>query len=267
MASALLHPSLSELVSVADDDLEIAADPTSNRRTHERLKATELPWLKLARLKYGSTLRVLDISVGGILFETDQRLNPDSEVVIELAGEDTVILAPSRVLRCRVASLGEILTYQGACAFKRPVSMAAPGAPQVPNAGAASTWQKVIARYRDGRMLCGFTNDFHPSKAQLHLSPSPYGRDITVIPLVQLKALFFVREFAGDPERVDRKDFTNPPQGRKVEITFHDDEVLLGTTLGYRSEGHGFFVQPADRDSNNLRVFVTASGIQRFRFV
>jgi hypothetical protein len=99
MASALLHPSLSELVSVADDDLEIAADPTSNRRTHERLKATELPWLKLARLKYGSTLRVLDISVGGILFETDQRLNPDSEVVIELAGEDTVILAPSRVLR------------------------------------------------------------------------------------------------------------------------------------------------------------------------
>jgi hypothetical protein len=66
---------------------------------------------------------------------------------------------------------------------------------------------------------------------------------------------------------VDRKDFTNPPQGRKVEITFHDDEVLLGTTLGYRSEGHGFFVQPADRDSNNLRVFVTASGIQRFRFV
>jgi hypothetical protein len=116
-------------------------------------------------------------------------------------------------------------------------------------------------------MLGGFTNDFHPSKPQLHLSPSPYARDITVIPLVQLKALFFVREFAGDPAHVEGRDFTDPPKGRKVEITFHDDEVLLGTTLGYHREGHGFFVQPADRASNNLRVFVTANGIQRFRFV
>ena len=271
MASALLLPPLSQAVSVADDDLDIAVDPASNdpasnRRTHERLKASELPWLGVARLKYGSKLRVLDISQGGILFETDKKLNPDSDVVIELTGGENVILAPSRVLRCRVASLGEILTYQGACAFKRPLPMPAHGAPQAPK-GVVSTWQKVIARYRDGRMLSGFTNDFHPSKAQLHLAPSPYARDITVIPLVQLKALFFVREFAGDPTYVERKDFIDAPPGRKLEITFHDDEVLLGTTLGYQSEGHGFFVQPADRDSNNLRIFVTASGIQQFRFV
>jgi hypothetical protein len=267
MASALLHPSPSPLVDVAEDDLEIVVDPAPNRRTHERLKASELPWLRLARLKYGSTLRVLDISEGGILFETDKKLNPDSEVVIELTGGENVILAPSRVLRCRVASLGEILTYQGACAFKRPLPIPAPGPSQAPKTGAVSTWQKVIARYRDGRMLGGFTNDFHPSKAQLHLAPTPCSRDITVIPLVQLKALFFVREFAGDSTYVERKDFIDPPPGRKLEITFHDDEVLLGTTLGYQSGGHGFFVQPADRDSNNLRVFVTASGIQQFRFV
>jgi hypothetical protein len=266
MASPQLHPPLSQVVSLADD-LDIVVDPESNRRRHERLKASELPWLRAARLKYGSKLRVLDISQGGILFETDKKLNPDSDIVIELTGAENVIVAPSRVLRCRVASLGEILSYQGACAFKRPLPMPVPGVAQAPAPGAFSTWQKVIARYRDGRMLSGYTNDFHPSKAQLHLAPSPCSREITMIPLVRLKALFFVREFAGDPAYIERKDFIDPPQGRKIEITFHDDEVLLGTTLGYQSEGHGFFVQPADRDSNNLRVFVTASGIQQFRFV
>jgi hypothetical protein len=266
MASAPLHQPFSQVVSLADD-LDIVVDPASDRRAHERLKASELPWLRVARLKYGSKLRVIDISQGGILFETDKKLNPDSEVVIELTGGENVILAPSRVLRCRVASLGEILSFQGACAFKRPLPMPAPGASRAPKTGGPSAWQKVIARYRDGRMLGGYTNDFHPSKAQLHLAPSAYSRDLTVIPLVQLKALFFVREFAGDPEYVERKDFIDPPQGRKVEITFNDGEVLFGTTLGYHRDGHGFFVQPADRDSNNLRVFVTASGIRQFRFV
>jgi hypothetical protein len=265
MASPLLHSPLSQVVSVADD-LEVIVDPASDRRLHKRLKTSELPWLRVARLKYGSEVRVLDLSQGGILFETDSKLTPDSDVVIELTGLEKVILAPSRVLRCRV-TLGEILSYQGACAFKRPLSIPMAGVPHVPRTGASSTWQKVIARYRDGRMLSGFTNTFHPSKAQLHLSSSPYGRDITVVPLVDLKALFFVREFGGDPARTKRNDFSDPPQGRKVEITFHDGEVLLGTTLGYRRDGHGFFVQPADRDSNNLRIFVTASGIQHFRFV
>lgn len=266
MASPEFHSPLSQVVSIADD-LEVIADPASDRRLHKRLKASELPWLRIARLKYGSEVRVLDLSQGGILFETDSRLTPDTDVVIELTGQEKVILAPSRVLRCRTATLGEILSYQGACAFKRPLPMPTAGEPQVPKAGAISTWQKVIARFLDGRMLGGFTNTFHPSKEQLHLSSSPYARDITVVPLADLKALFFVREFAGDPAREKRKDFADPPQGRKVEITFHDGEVLLGTTLGYRRDGHGFFVQPADRDSNNLRVFVTANGMQRFRFV
>jgi hypothetical protein len=66
---------------------------------------------------------------------------------------------------------------------------------------------------------------------------------------------------------VESKDFVDPPNGRKVEVTFHDDEVMVGSTLGYRGEGNGFFLHPADRRSNNQRVFVTASGVRRMRFL
>ena len=102
----------------------------------------------------------------------------------------------------------------------------------------------------------GYTADFHPSKPQLHLSAEPHSSDTLFLQLSQLKALFFVRDFAGDQMRVDRQEFGSAPQGRKVAVTFNDGETLLGSTLGYRGEGNGFFVHPADPRSNNLRVFV-----------
>jgi hypothetical protein len=172
-----------------------------------------------------------------------------------------------------MASLGEILKYQGACAFKRPLTLPGLTAKRQPllartvRAESSVGWQKVIARFNDGRLVYGYTNDFHPSKNQLHLSPNPRQGDSTYIPLSQLKALFFVREFMGDPTRVDSKDFLEAPQGRKVEVTFRDREVMVGSTLGYRGDGNGFFIHPADPGSNNLRVFVTAAGAQRVRFL
>ena len=56
-------------------------------------------------------------------------------------------------------------------------------------------------------MVRGYTDDFHPSKTQLHLSANPRQAESTFIPLSQLKALFFVREFAGDPTLVETKVF------------------------------------------------------------
>jgi hypothetical protein len=277
MASAEVHRRTLEVVCVGDS-VEIAIEPESNRRLHERLKASDLHWLQGARLKYGAAVRVLDISAGGMLLETEKALTPDSNVVVELAGPESPILIPSRVLRCRAASLGDILTYQGACAFKRPLTIpeltaklavqtpspAVPTArPAAPNVG----WQKVVARFNDGRIVCGYTNDFHPSKTQLHLSPNPRHGESTLIPLSQLKALFFVREFTGNPTLIETKAFPEPPQGRKMEVTFHDNEVMVGSTLSYRGVGNGFFLQPADPRSNNLRVFVTAAGMQQARFL
>jgi len=56
-------------------------------------------------------------------------------------------------------------------------------------------------------------------------------------------------------------------QGRRMEVTFHDNEIIIGSTLSYRGAGNGFFLQPADPRSNNLRVFVTPAGLQQVRFL
>ena len=78
-------------------------------------------------------------------------------------------------------------------------------------------------------------------------------------------ALFRAR-VPGDPTLVESKDFADPPKGRKVQVTFHDNEIWsVHARLPRRRQR--FFLHPADDRSNNLRVFVTATGMQRIRFL
>lgn len=264
-----------QVVCLADAIIEPYED--ADRRGHLRLGVEDVRWLRSARLKYGPDVRVIDISIGGILVETEGQLRPDANIVFELSGPVSSILVPSRVLRCRAASYDEVMRYQGACAFRRPleipdllkqaIAKSAPPAPVATAMNASATWQKVVARFRDGRLVRGYTADFHPSKPQLHLSTEPHSSDTMFLQLAQLKALFFVRDFAGDQMRVDRHQFGSAPQGRKVAVTFHDGEILLGSTLGYRGEGLGFFVHPADARSNNLRVFVAPGSTRDVKFI
>ena len=144
-------------------------------------------------------------------------------------------------------------------------------APEDPSAAVLASgpaaWQKVVARYRDGRVLRGYTTDFNVTRSQLHLSSAPCSEDSLIVPLTQLKALFFVRDFSGDPAYVEEKTFAAPAQGRKLEVTFDDGEVLVGSTLSYRPEGYGFFVHPADKKGNNARVFVASGAVRHVRFL
>jgi len=43
--------------------------------------------------------------------------------------------------------------------------------------------------------------------------------------------------------------------------------VALGTTLNYRPDGAGFFLTPADRDSNNVRLDVEPAATRQIRFL
>jgi hypothetical protein len=119
---------------------------------------------------------------------------------------------------------------------------------------------KVVARYRNGRLLKGSTSDFLPSKELFHLSlfhGLPGARTIEVR-FTELKALCFVRETAGNPQRADAP----PPQiaiGRSVRVVFDDGEVLTGRILGDQHDRLGFFVVPADPASNHERCFVVSS--------
>ena len=262
-----------EVLCLADSIIRPYED--SERRGHLRLGRDDIRWLRSARLKYGPDVRVIDISAGGILVETDGQLRPDSSIVFELSGPTTSVLVPSKVLRCRVAAFADAMRYEGACIFKRTpeipelVKQALARNTPVSVAGKtnAASWQKVVARRLDGRLVRGYTADFHPSKLQLHLSAEPHSNGTLCLALSEMKALFFVRDFAGDRRRIDHTEFDATVQGRKVSVTFRDGETLLGTTLNYRGEGNGFFMQPADSRSNNLRVFVAPGAAQHVRFL
>jgi hypothetical protein len=261
-------------------DVGAPASSTDDLRLHQRRRAEECQWLHRARFKYGPDVHVVDISKGGVLVETASELACHGRVIFEFTGPDTRILVPSRVVRAGLEVVAGAAVYRGGYAFERPLLLADATRQDVEDLLSAANdsrppaaarlegeYQKVVARYWDGLLLRGYTNDFHPSKAHLHLSAHPTAGPAALVPLSQLKALFFVREFEGNPSHVEEKQFVSRPAGRKIEVTFRDGEVLVGSTLNYRPDGQGFFVHPADVRSNNLRVFVTHAVIRHIRFV
>lgn len=126
----------------------------------------------------------------------------------------------------------------------------------------AANHRKVVARYLDGRLVKGYTFDFGPSQSRFHIFAVPSASGSSTRVLVRdLKALFFVRDFAGDPTHQDGQRF--PPgtsmAGAHVEVRFRDGEVMVGTVDGSTTDAQGFFLVPADSGSNNLRAYVVAA--------
>ena len=130
---------------------------------------------------------------------------------------------------------------------------------------------KVVVRFADGRIVKGMTADFIPGKDLFHLSvvDAPTGTPPLEIHAKDLKALFFVKDFAGNPKhvKVNQFDPAHPPVGRKISVRFKDGEVLVGTTTGYQKGRPGFFVVPADADSNIERCYVVAAATREVKFV
>jgi uncharacterized protein DUF6982/PilZ domain-containing protein len=133
---------------------------------------------------------------------------------------------------------------------------------------AVSTLSPVVIRYRDGRLLKGFTRDFLASRGVAEVWPSPDAPPETrvMVPFGQLKAVFFVRDLDGDASWPASKSVVTTAHGRKVAVTFVDGEELTGVTLTYQPSGVGFFVQPLDEQTNNTRVFVVSQAIRHVRF-
>jgi hypothetical protein len=128
---------------------------------------------------------------------------------------------------------------------------------------------KVVVRYAEGKVIKGYTQDFFPNKDRFHLQPQERstGQDTQQILLKDLKAIFFVKDFGGNPAYDERRQFGDgdKPQGRKMEILFKDGEKLVGSTLGYEPNRPGFFIQPVDGQSNNMRVFVVQAFVDKVR--
>jgi hypothetical protein len=129
---------------------------------------------------------------------------------------------------------------------------------------------KVVVRYVDGRLVKGVTQDFFPNKDRFHLrSNTTTSEEPAEVLIRDLKAVFFVKDFEGNPGYDERKEYLegDKPQGRKVEVLFVDGEMLVGSTLGYDPNRLGFFLFPVDPKSNNMRVFAVTAAIKSVRYI
>jgi hypothetical protein len=121
---------------------------------------------------------------------------------------------------------------------------------------------KVVVRYVDGTVLKGTTQDFFPNRPSFHLIPFDGGASVEVRSKL-LKAVFFVKDFTGNASRRDIPGFIAGPgetgQGKKVAVRFRDGELMCGYSLSYMPDRDGFFLFPADKEGNNLRVYVATA--------
>jgi len=129
---------------------------------------------------------------------------------------------------------------------------------------------KVVVRYADGRIIKGHTQDFLPINPSFHVHPFDPGTSMAAVDILvkDLKALFFVRDFLGDPNYHEQKEFLEGEKspGKVVEVTFKDGEVIVGSTLSYDPERPGFFISPADPKGNNLGIFVVIQAVSKVRY-
>jgi hypothetical protein len=103
-------------------DIDGAKLSPVDRRREVRLNAEDASWLRRARLKYGSTVRVIDISTRGSLIEYEGTpFTPPSNVIFEFSSATGAVLVSARVLRNR--SMDGNGRFQTACVFKRPLSV------------------------------------------------------------------------------------------------------------------------------------------------
>ncbi|MHB8655917.1 MAG: DUF6982 domain-containing protein [Terriglobia bacterium] len=140
--------------------------------------------------------------------------------------------------------------------------------------------RKVVAHARGGQVLKGFmitasegelstlANSMTitlPPELPIHLVDS----DVTLsVPLVGLKALFFVKTFEG-PNRTDEvKSFQMAPNldGVWVRLKFYDDETTEGVIRNTHDFIHepGFFLNPPDPLSNNELMYVVKNSVSEF---
>jgi len=126
----------------------------------------------------------------------------------------------------------------------------------------------VVARYRSGEVVKGHTRDFFPDRPAFHVLPK--GAQVSVqVKTAELKGVFFVRDLLGNRLRNKGRRFPavdqGPNTGRRIAVLFEDGELLVGYAQTYSSDRPGFFVFPADPNSNNMRVYVLRAATKQVK--
>ncbi len=125
--------------------------------------------------------------------------------------------------------------------------------------------RKVVVRTRGGEAIPGFANQAL-IKNTLEIITNK-GQEQT-FSLEDLKAVYFVKDFEGNPGYDEIKFLTEEPTGSMlwVRLKFCDGEVQEGKITNDLELvcAPGFFLWPLDRDTNNECVYVIKSSLQSF---
>lgn len=123
---------------------------------------------------------------------------------------------------------------------------------------------KIVAHFSDHTVVKGTSMDVDPGRPLCHIHTTDRG--VVEVDLAQLKAVYFVKDFGGQPQY----DETHEPAAgdsrlrgsRLVFVTFHDGERLGGLMTRFPPNRPFFFLLPMDPKSNNIRVLVNRDAVR-----
>ncbi len=87
------------------------------------MKPEAVPFLKNVDFNQGSEVRVIDISRGGVLLETEVRLRPQMKLTLKLVTTEGVVKMEGLILRSSITSLAGVPKYRSAISFLHPFHM------------------------------------------------------------------------------------------------------------------------------------------------
>jgi len=121
----------------------------------------------------------------------------------------------------------------------------------------------VVIRKLDKGLIKGFVDPNGYLASEMEVLDRE-GR-LVHIPMSEIKGVFFVRDFEGNPDRAERKVFRSRPRlaGLWVRMTFKDAEILeaLFPNNLLEVDPLGYLVTPLDVYSNNLRIFIPRTAL------
>ncbi len=121
----------------------------------------------------------------------------------------------------------------------------------------------IVVHGKDGKISKGYSSDFSPALPCFHLATLENPSDSVKFWLDNLKAVFVVMDFHGDPLHLDSHEFNQASfSGKHIVVTFKDGEKFYGVSDLTHRTSTGFFIFPTDPDSNTIRAYVVSSAVE-----
>jgi hypothetical protein len=128
---------------------------------------------------------------------------------------------------------------------------------------------RVVARFKDGRVLKGLARDPSPGSGVLRLRPAGEPSEAVEIRLEDLKGVFFVKSWEGNPAYVESDEgFADGPLAgngafrmQRTVAGFQDGERMKGYSHNFAPDLPTLCFFPYDPFGNNYKVLIVCSAL------